>query len=101
MGQQPLLTEIPCPVPGPGEILVRITACGLNFADLLMIKGQYQETPEAPFTLGLEVAGIVEALGLIRMGRPSRPEWPFSAAAGAWLSTASSPQNARWLCPIR
>ncbi|MDP7151737.1 MAG: NADPH:quinone oxidoreductase family protein [Paracoccaceae bacterium] len=62
-GQQPLLTEIPCPVPGPGEILVRITACGLNFADLLMIKGQYQETPEAPFTLGLEVAGIVEALG--------------------------------------
>merc|ERR1711916_237028 len=63
MGQQPLLTEIPCPVPGPGEILVRITACGLNFADLLMIKGQYQETPEAPFTLGLEVAGIVEALG--------------------------------------
>ena len=36
-----------------------IRACGLNFADLLMIKGTYQDTPQAPFTLGMEVAGIV------------------------------------------
>ncbi|MBF9034249.1 zinc-binding dehydrogenase [Rhodobacterales bacterium HKCCE2091] len=57
------LVEIEEPVPGPGEIGVRIEACGLNFADLLMIKGTYQETPEPPFTLGLEIAGRVEALG--------------------------------------
>lgn len=62
-GQSPQFTEVAKPQPGVGEVLVRITACGLNFADLLMIKGQYQETPDAPFTLGLEIAGVVEALG--------------------------------------
>jgi len=61
-GRAPELTEIPRPEPGPGEILVRIAACGLNFADLLMIKGEYQDTPAAPFTLGMEVSGVVEAL---------------------------------------
>ena len=59
----PKITELPVPAPGPGEILVRIAACGLNFADLLMIEGKYQETPQRPFTLGMEVSGTVEALG--------------------------------------
>ncbi|MGK8235529.1 NADPH:quinone oxidoreductase family protein [Roseovarius sp. MS2] len=62
-GAEPLLTDLPRPTPGPGEIRVRIAACGLNFADLLMIKGAYQDTPEPPFTLGMEVAGTVDALG--------------------------------------
>ncbi len=57
------LAEVPVPDPGPGEVLVRIAACGLNFADLLMLKGEYQERPAPPFTLGLEVAGTVAALG--------------------------------------
>ncbi|WP_425041208.1 NADPH:quinone oxidoreductase family protein [Primorskyibacter sp. S187A] len=62
-GSAAALTEIEKPEPGPGQILLRIGACGLNFADLLMEKGTYQETPDAPFTLGMEVAGYVEALG--------------------------------------
>lgn len=62
-GAAPTLTDLPVPEPGPGEILVRIAACGLNFADLLILRGTYQDTPEAPFTLGMEVAGTVEALG--------------------------------------
>lgn len=57
------LMRIDPPQPGPGQIRLRIAACGLNFADLLMLKGQYQDTPPAPFTLGMEVAGVVEALG--------------------------------------
>jgi NADPH2:quinone reductase len=57
------LVEIPVPTPAPGEILVRIAACGLNFADLLMCDGTYQDTPNAPFTLGMEISGTVEALG--------------------------------------
>ena len=57
------LTDIPVPAPGPGQIRLDIRACGLNFADLLMQKGTYQDTPEAPFTLGMEVAGVVNALG--------------------------------------
>ncbi len=62
-GEAPALQEIDPPAPGPGEIAVRIAACGLNFADLLMIDGAYQDTPEPPFTLGMEVAGVVEAVG--------------------------------------
>lgn len=58
------LTDLPVPEPGPGQIRLAIRACGLNFADLLMQKGTYQDTPPAPFTLGLEVAGTVDALGL-------------------------------------
>lgn len=61
--QNPSFQDIVLPVPKEGEVLVRIKACGLNFADLLMLKGQYQETPEPPFTPGLEVSGVVEAVG--------------------------------------
>ena len=61
-GTTPRLEEVGRPVPGPGEVLVRIAACGLNFADLLMIEGKYQERPEPPFALGMEAAGVVEAL---------------------------------------
>lgn len=49
--------------PASGEALVRIAACGLNFADLLMLEGKYQDTPPTPFVPGMEIAGIVEALG--------------------------------------
>jgi len=62
-GQLPVLSELAIPAAGAGEILVEIAACGLNFADLLMVKGTYQDTPEAPFTLGMEVAGTVAGLG--------------------------------------
>ncbi len=62
-GEPAQLTEAPEPQPAPGQIAVDIRACGLNFADLLMQKGTYQDTPEAPFTLGMEVSGIVTALG--------------------------------------
>ena len=62
-GQQPRLADLPLPEPGPGEVRLRITACGLNFADLLMAEGRYQESPTPPFTPGMEVAGKVEALG--------------------------------------
>ena len=59
----PALVELPLPEPAEGEIRVRIRACGLNFADLLMQKGTYQDTPPAPFTQGMEIAGEVDALG--------------------------------------
>ncbi len=45
------------------QVRIAIRACGLNFADLLMQKGTYQDTPEAPFTLGMEIAGIVTEVG--------------------------------------
>ncbi len=51
------------PQPGAGEVLIRIHACALNFADLLMVKGSYQEKPALPFSPGMEVAGEVVAHG--------------------------------------
>jgi NADPH2:quinone reductase len=55
--------EIPAPEPGPGEVRVRVHAAGLNFADSLIIKGQYQEKPALPFVPGMEIAGRIDACG--------------------------------------
>lgn len=57
------VSDLPIPTPAAGEIRLRIGACGLNFADLLMQKGTYQDTPALPFVGGMEVAGTVEAHG--------------------------------------
>ncbi len=62
-GGTPHLKDVFEPRPGPGEALVEIRAAGLNFADLLMVRGQYQDTPPLPFTLGMEGCGTVLALG--------------------------------------
>lgn len=59
----PHLTQIAKPEPGPKELRVRIHACGLNFADLLMQQGRYQDMPALPFVPGMEYAGVVDALG--------------------------------------
>ena len=61
--QEPIFVDMASPEVGANQILIRTAACALNFADLLMIKGTYQETPTLPFTLGMEVAGDVAAVG--------------------------------------
>lgn len=63
LGQPLRLANAPVPEPGPGEVLVRVAACGINFADTLMAAGRYQEKPALPFAPGLEVAGTVAAAG--------------------------------------
>ncbi|MCB1158925.1 MAG: NADPH:quinone oxidoreductase family protein [Leptospiraceae bacterium] len=55
--------ELPDPVPGEGEVLVDIHAIGLNFPDILFIAGKYQVRPPRPFIPGVEVAGVVSAVG--------------------------------------
>lgn len=59
----PEITDLPMPVPAAQEIVLDIHACGLNFADLLMIAGTYQDTPALPFVPGMEVAGRVARVG--------------------------------------
>lgn len=51
------------PHPGPGQVLVRVRATGVNFADTLMRENRYALTPELPAVLGHESVGTVEALG--------------------------------------
>lgn len=63
VGQPPCILRVNRPVPGPGEVGVRVAACGLNFADLLVSKGKYQIKPSLPTTLGMELSGTVEAVG--------------------------------------
>jgi NADPH:quinone reductase len=57
------LSELPDPVPGPGQLLVRVRACAINYPDVLIIEDKYQFKPLRPFAPGGEIAGIVEALG--------------------------------------
>ena len=56
---------------GPGELLVRVEACALNFPDVLLCAGLYQEKPDLPFTPGLEIAGTVGGRRVI--GGPPLP----------------------------
>ena len=56
--------DLPSPSsPGPGKVHLRIRAAGVNFADTLMVAGQYQDKPELPFTAGMEAAAEVVACG--------------------------------------
>ncbi|HET9657312.1 MAG TPA: NADPH:quinone oxidoreductase family protein [Kineosporiaceae bacterium] len=57
------VAQVPVPVPGPGEVLVEVRAAALNFPDVLLCRGQYQERPPLPFTPGIELCGVVRAAG--------------------------------------
>ncbi len=63
LGQELVMAEVAVPAPGPGEVLLRVRACGLNFADTLMLAGRYQEKPALPFAPGIEVCGTIAARG--------------------------------------
>lgn len=55
--------DLETPEPGPGEVRIDVAAAALNFPDVLLCRGQYQEKPPLPFTPGVEMAGVVSALG--------------------------------------
>ncbi|MEM7016400.1 MAG: NADPH:quinone oxidoreductase family protein [Pseudomonadota bacterium] len=58
-----VLEEVPDPQAGPGQVVVDIKSCALNFPDALMIENKYQFKPELPFAPGGEIAGVVSAVG--------------------------------------
>jgi NADPH2:quinone reductase len=62
-GDVMVLDEIEAPVAGPAEVLLDVAAASLNFPDVLMCRGKYQEKPKLPFVVGGEVAGTVAGLG--------------------------------------
>lgn len=57
------LVEMEDPEPKPGEVVIEVEAAALNFFDILLCRGEYQERPELPFTPGGEAAGTVFAGG--------------------------------------
>ena len=57
------LAEVPDPVPGPGQVLVRVLGAAANFPDVLMCRGGYQVRPPLPYIPGIELCGEVVAAG--------------------------------------
>lgn len=63
-GPEKLVVEdVPAPSLRSGAVRIKVHAAGVNFADLLLIAGQYQERPAFPFTPGAEAAGVITELG--------------------------------------
>src|SRR5262249_30728760 len=58
-----LITDAPVPSPGPGEVLIRVTAAGINFVDISQACGTFAGGPEPPYLAGIEGAGEVTAVG--------------------------------------
>jgi NADPH:quinone reductase-like Zn-dependent oxidoreductase len=70
------------PQPKAGEVLIRVRAVGVNFADLLQRMGLYPKTPKPPFIPGIEIAGVVEKItdgSRAADGRPLAPGEAVSA----------------------
>jgi NADPH2:quinone reductase len=86
------LDEVDQPTPGNGQILVKVLAAGLNFPDVLMAQGQYQERPPLPFTPGLELCGEVVGTGQRVLGSPS-------GGPGAFAEYALMDADAAWPVP--
>src|ERR1041384_3989625 len=55
--------EKPDPAPSPDEVVIRVRAAGLNFADILARQGLYPDSPPKPCVMGYEVSGVVESAG--------------------------------------
>ena len=58
-----LITDAPVPVPGPGEVLIRVTAAGVNFGDISQAHGTFLGGPQPPYLAGFEAAGEIAARG--------------------------------------
>src|ERR1700744_2967674 len=79
-----LITDVPVPAPGPGEVLIRVTAAGVNFVDLSQARGTFPDGPRPPYLAGLEAAGEIVAIGPAVTGlEPGTPVIGASIVGGA------------------
>ena len=66
--------DVPTPAPGPGEVLVKADAIGVNYFDTMIRTGRYRWMPKLPFVLGNEMSGHVAAIGpdvrTLKLGQP-------------------------------
>lgn len=80
-----IIGDLPSPIPAESDVKIRVHACGINFADTLIIQGLYQERPSFPFSPGLEVAGeIIEvgtAVSHLKVGQRVAAVTPFGGFA--------------------
>jgi len=86
--------EIDSPVPSAGEVLVSVQAAGLNFPDLLCVRGEYQFKPPLPFVPGSEGAGVVAAVGEGVSGVSVDDRVCFNGLSGAFAEEIAIPATA-------
>ncbi|MCY4222206.1 MAG: NADPH:quinone oxidoreductase family protein [Thiotrichales bacterium] len=86
-----MVEEVPEPRPGPDDVLIQVRACGVNFADALIVQGTYQEKPLLPFTPGLEVAGEIVAMGRNVAGFATGQRVAALCATGGYAETVTAP----------
>ena len=86
--------EIDSPVPSAGEVLVSVQAAGLNFPDLLCVRGEYQFKPPLPFVPGSEGAGFVTAVGEGVSGVSVDDRVCFNGLSGAFAEEIAIPATA-------
>src|SRR3954471_11149419 len=58
-----VMDDLPDPVAGPGQVVVAVKACSINYPDVLIIEDKYQMKPPRPFAPGSEVSGVVDSVG--------------------------------------
>ena len=94
------LDEVPDPQPTPGKVLVRVRAAALNFPDVLLCQGRYQEKPPLPFTPGLEVCGEVVSGGQASGLTPGTRVYGAPGLPGGGLAEyALLPESETYLVP--
>ncbi|KAM6957605.1 synaptic vesicle membrane protein VAT-1 homolog [Aplochiton taeniatus] len=82
-----------------GEVLVRVKACGLNFADLLARQGLYDRLPSPPVTPGMECSGVIEAVGEEVTERKVGDKVLVMNRCGLWQEVAAVPATHTFLIP--
>ena len=85
--------EVSEPVPGPGEVRVRVEAIGVNYAEILSRKGLYGWAPRMPYTLGMEATGMIDALGTGVEGRAVGERVIVGAQHGAYAERMVVPER--------
>ena len=96
--------ELPTPSPGPGEVLVKATAIGVNYFDTMIRTGRYRWMPKLPFVLGNEMSGTVAALGAgvttLKVGQPVFiAGYEIGNRGGLYAEYAAVPEKAAWPLP--
>ncbi|NXY84025.1 VAT1 protein, partial [Alcedo cyanopectus] len=85
--------------PRPGELSVRVRACGLNFADLMARQGLYDRLPPPPICPGMECAGTVRAVGDDVRDRQVGDKVMVLARSGLWQEVVNVPASQTFLMP--
>jgi NADPH2:quinone reductase len=89
--------DVACPAPEPSQVLVRVHAASVNFADVMIRKGVYPQMPLLPTILGLDCSGVVEAVGS-EVTRVKSGQTVVAIGTGCYAECMVTEEN--WVFPI-